>query len=67
MRISVHHPFQVWLHKVMTSEVYWALSSVNPLYNPHHLPNRGVVGHNINRRDSVCMWHCIYGCVKVYV
>ena len=27
-----------------------ALSSVNPLYNPHQLPNR-VVGHNTNRHN----------------
>ena len=27
-----------------------ALSSVNPPYNHHQLPNRGVVGHNTDRR-----------------
>ena len=44
-----------------------APSSVNPHYNSHHLPNRGVVGHNIDRRRTIksdlqqiihflCMW-----------
>ena len=31
-----------------------APSSVKPFNNSHHLPNREVVGHNIDRRATCC-------------
>ena len=39
--------------EVIKSLTIGTLSSVKPLYNPHQMPSRGVVGHNIDRRISM--------------
>ena len=44
----------VWLNsEVIKFPTIGAQSSVNPPYNPHQLPNRGIVGHYIDRHTIV--------------
>jgi len=42
-------------YEVVKFTTIGVLSSINPPYNPHHVPNRRVVGQNIDR-----LHHCAF-------